>query len=178
MNLGIGRIIVIIALVAGGIAILANGFSGGGIVAANPSPSPSAHHHHHHSSSPSTTPSTGGGASGLPSPQPPKDVTVAVLNSTNSAGLAAKADQQLTTGGYVSGQAPADSPVPGLPKTVVYYRGGAKAAQNQADAQQIADSFFHGAKVDLLGTDFESSVNSSVQVVVVLGQDYVATSGG
>ncbi len=176
MNLGTGRIVVIIALVAGGIAILANGFSGGGVATASPSPSATPHHHHHRS--PSPTVSAGGTTAGLPSPQPPKDVTVAVFNGTNSAGLAAQADQQLTTGGYVSGQAPANSPVPGIAKTTIYYRGGAKAAQNQADAQQVADSFFKGAKVALLGSDFASSVVNSVQVVVVLGADYATTSGG
>jgi hypothetical protein len=176
VNLGTGRIIVIVALVAGGIAILANGFSGGGVVTASPSPTVSPHHHKSPSPSVSGTGSTA--PTGLPSPQPAKDVTVAVFNGTNSAGLAAQGDQQLTTGGYVSGQAPANSPVPGVVKTTVYYRGGSKAAQNQADAQQIADTFFKGAKVALLGSDFENSVNSSVQVVVVLGSDYATTSGG
>jgi hypothetical protein len=177
VNLGTGRIIVIIVLVAGGIAILANGFSGGGVVAAT-SPSPTASPHHSHSPSPS-----GGGTgstvpTGLPSPQAPKNVTVAVFNGTNSAGLAAQGDQQLTTAGYISGQAPANSPVPGVVKTTIYYRGGSKAAENQADAQQIADTVFKGAKVALLGSDFQNSVSSSVQVLVVLGSDYAATSGG
>lgn len=172
MNLGIGRVIVIVALIGAGIAVLANGFAAGGTVATSPTPST------HPSASHTPSPSATGTPSNLPSPQPPNKVTFAVFNGTNTAGLAAQADQALTTGGYVSGQAPANSPVPGIAKTTVYYRGGAHAAQNQADAQQIADTFFSGAKVMLLGPDFSSSVGSSVQVVVVLGQDYAAKSGG
>ena len=173
VNLGIGRIVVIVALVVAGIALLANGFSTNvSQTAASPTVSP----HHHHTASPTPTGSTEIPPN-LPSPQAPADVTFAVFNGTSAAGLAAQADQTLTNAGYVSGQAPANSPVPGVSKTTIYYRGGTDSAQNQADAQQIADTLFKGAKVALLGPDFSTSVGKSVQVVVVLGQDYAASTG-
>jgi LytR cell envelope-related transcriptional attenuator len=177
VNLGTGRIIVIVALVVAGLAILANGFSDGASVAAPGggtvvSPTGSA----------SVTPSAGTShtvsASPLPDPQQPDQVTVAVFNGTSAAGLAAQGDQTLTDAGYVSGQVPADSPVKPIAKTTIYYRTGPKAAQNQADAQEIADTLFKGAKVAELGADFESVVDKSVQVVVVLGQNYADKVGG
>ena len=62
--------------------------------------------------------------------------------------------------------------------TTVYYRGGADADQNQSDAQRVADTVYKNAKIALLGPDFSTSVGKSVQVVVVLGQDYAAANAG
>ena len=61
---------------------------------------------------------------------------------------------------------------------MVYYTGGATADQNKADAQVIADTYFSGAKVTLLGGAFESEVAKNVQVTIVLGQDYATAHGG
>ena len=179
MNLGTARIVVIVALVVAGVAILFNGFGdqsaalpAGGAVSGSPTPTatsgPSG-------SSPTTSPST----PPLPDPLAPGDVTVAVFNGTATTGLAAQGDQTLTDAGYVSGQAPADSPVKPIPKTTIYYRGGPDADQNQADAQEIADSFFKGASVEELGEDFDNpdTLAKSVQVVVVLGENYAQKHG-
>ena len=150
MNLGTGRIVVIVALVVAGLAILVNGFSDGASVAApgggtvvSPSGSSSP------TSSTGATPTET--ASPLPDPRQPDQVTVAVFNGTSAAGLAAQGDQVLTDAGYISGQDPADSPVKPIAKTTIYYRTGPKAAQNQADAQEVADTLFKGAKVAELG---------------------------
>lgn len=175
MNFGSARIIVIVGLVVVGIAILANGFGHGvstvGATTAGVSPSPSA------SVSPTTSASPTQAT--LPSPQQPADVTVAVFNGTSSAGLAAQAQQTLTGAGYVPDpKSPQNSPVAGASKTVVYFRGGPDADQNKADAQALAEAYFAGAKVQLLGTDYDSLVSNDTQVTVVLGQDYATANGG
>ncbi len=173
MNFGTARILVIVGLVVVGAAILVNGFghsaspvgATGGVVTqtSTPTTSPPA-------TTSTPTPTT------LPPPQQPADVTVAVFNGTSTAGLAAQAQQTLTTAGYVQGQDPANSPVAGTSKTIVYYRGGADAQQNKSDAKSIADQFFSGAKVQLLGADFQSQVTDAVTVTVVLGQDYATAN--
>jgi len=175
VNFGSARIIVIVGLVVVGVAILANGFGHGvstvGATTGGVSPSPNA------TVSPTTSPTPTQTA--LPSPQQPADVTVAVFNGTSSAGLAAQAQQTLTTAGYATdAKSPQNSPVAGTSKTVVYYRGGPDADQNKADAQVIADTYFAGAKVQLLGTDYDSLVANNTQVVIVLGQDYATAHGG
>jgi LytR cell envelope-related transcriptional attenuator len=175
VNFGSARILVIVALIVAGVGILASGFGHGvtsvGATGANiTSPSPSASTQPTGSTSPS--PAT------LPSPQPVKDVKIAVFNGTSSAGLAAQAQQTLTTAGYVAGQDPANSPVQGgAPKTVIYYRGGATADQNKADAQNIADKYFNGAKVQLLGGSFPGTIADTITVTIVLGQDYASAHG-
>jgi hypothetical protein len=174
VNFGSARILVIIGLVVVGVAILVNGFGHGvSTVGAttggvSPSPSPSV------SPTASATPTQ----TALPSPQQPADVKIAVFNGTSSVGLAAQAQATLTGAGYVKGQEPANSPVEGASKTVVYYTGGADADQNKADAQVIADTYFDGAKVTLLGGAFESQVSKDVQVTIVLGQDYADAHAG
>ena len=176
MNFGSGRILVIVALIVAGVAILAGGFGHGvssvgatGGNVASQSPSSSTH------PSTSTSPST----STLPSPQAAKDVKIAIFNGTSSVGLAAQAQTTLTNDGYVPGQDPLNSPVQGVaPKTVVYYRGGDTADQNKADAQLIADTYFSGAKVQLLGGAFQSAIAPAITVTIVLGQDYASAHGG
>lgn len=175
MNLGTARILVIVGLVVAGAAILVNGFGHGstgvgavtgGTVTQSSSPPPV-------SPSASTTPTQ----STLPSPQAPADVTVAVFNGTSSAGLAAQAQQTLTQAGYVAdSKSPQNSPVAGASKTIVYYRGGADAAQNKSDAKSIADQYFSGAKVQLLGPDYDSLISATTPIAVVLGQDYATAN--
>jgi len=179
VNLGTARIVVIVALVVAGVAILANGFDAGTSAlapagAAVGSATPTA------TSGPTgSSPTTGPTLAPLPDPLPPGDVTVAVFNGTATTGLAAQGEQTLTDAGYVSGQDPADSPVKPIPKTTIYYRGGPDAEQNQADAQEIADSFFKGASVQELGEDFDNpdTLSKKVQVVVVLGENYAKKNG-
>jgi hypothetical protein len=178
VNLGTARIVVIVALVVAGLALLANGFGDGaatlaapvGGAAVSPTGSPTGGTASPTGSSPAPT---------LPSPQPPADVTIAVFNGTSAAGLAAQGQQTLLDAGYAEGQPPADAPVKPVAKTTVYYRTGSDEAQNQSDAQAVADGFFKGAKVEPLGADFGPDVvKKSVIVVVVLGDNYANKVGG
>ena len=167
MNLGTTRIVIIAALFVVGIAVLANGFGNsttvdnpGGGVGASPS-SPSA-------ASPTTTPS-----------EPPKEtpapqfegVLIAVLNGTFETGLAGEVQQILEADGYVAAQDPDDAQSKPVAKTVVYFRGGADAAQNRSDAHYLADTYLDGARVALLGSD-QGSIAKSAQLVIIVGVDY------
>ena len=177
MNLGTARIVVIVGLVVAGVALIANGFGDGGAVtsAGGSVASPTASGSPHASNaSPTAT------SSPLPKPQAPADVVVAVFNGTSTALLAAQGQQTLTNAGYTAGQDPADAPQKPVAKTTIYYRTGPNAAQNQADAEQIATKYFKGAKVTALGvgSDVDAAVKQDVQVAVVLGQDYANKVGG
>jgi LytR cell envelope-related transcriptional attenuator len=176
VNFGSARILVIVALVVAGVGILADGFghgvttvgATGGTVAST-------------SSSPGSRPSgsTSPTVTAPVTPQAPKDTKIAVFNGTGALGLAAQAQTVLTNAGYAAGQQPANSPVQGgAAKTVVYFRGGANAAQNKADAAAIAATYFKGAPVQVLGPDFSSLVAPAIAVTIVLGQDYATAHGG
>lgn len=172
VNLGTARIVIVVALVVGGIALLANGFSGtvvAGPVGGGSSPSAGS------SGSPSSTPSKPPRV--LPSPQI-KGVAIAVFNGTNTVGLAGQVEQMLEADGYVKAQDPADAPSKPVAKTVVYFRGGATAAQNRSDAKYVAAHYLNHAAVKLLGSDQASSVDSSAQIVIILGVDYASANGG
>ncbi|MGZ6545317.1 MAG: LytR C-terminal domain-containing protein, partial [Actinomycetota bacterium] len=119
MNLGTARIVVVVALVVGGIAVLANGFGSGTILAGPPggSSSPTVGSSGSPSSRPSKPPKQ------LPSPQI-HGVAIAVFNGTNTVGLAGQVEQTLEADGYVKAQDPADAPSKPVAKTVVYFRGG------------------------------------------------------
>jgi hypothetical protein len=174
VNLGTGRILVIVGLVVVGVAILVNGFGHGAVSVGATGGSAT------QTGSPSTTAPTTTATptqSTLPSPQAPADVTVAVFNGTSSAGLAAQAQQMLTGAGYVAdAKSPQNSPVAGASKTIVYYRGGADAEQNKSDAKSIADQFFSGAKVALLGSDYDSLISNDTPIAIVLGEDYATAN--
>ena len=100
MNPGISRLAIVIALVIGGVALLANGFSEGTTVTApddSQSPTPS------DSPSPSNSPQ--------PSIVPNKDgVLVQVLNGTSKAGYAGDFQILLEEEGYLRAGEPADAP--------------------------------------------------------------------
>jgi hypothetical protein len=173
VNLGTARIVIILALAAGGIAVLANGFASvavvtppagaGGTDSTSPSPSPS--------SSPSKPPKE------TPSPQI-EGVQIAVFNGTNEPGLAAQVQQVLEADGYVAAQDPADADTKPIPKTIVYFRGGADAAQNRSDARYVADTYFNGARVALLDPDLAVNIADSAQVVIIVGVDYAGANTG
>jgi hypothetical protein len=175
VNQGTARIVIIVALVAVGAVVLANGFdSGGGVTAATPSgsetPSPTGTLTPSETSTPSATET--------PSPQQPSQVIFMALNGTDVTGLAAEAQQLLEDAGYTPAQEAGNTPTGGVQVTTVYYRGGANAAQNQSDAQYLADTFFEGAEVDKLGPAFDEVVPSIATVVVVVGQDYADLVAG
>jgi LytR cell envelope-related transcriptional attenuator len=164
VKLGSGRLVVMVALVAGGIILLATGFSGSpGVAAASgthsPSPSPTGTHH--------TPPPTS-----TPAPHT-TGVAIAVFNATSTANLATKGQKTLVNAGYVPAQTPQNSPIKSA-VTVIYYRPGAKAAQNRSDAQYISNKYFPGAAVSELGSAF-IHLAKGADVVVVLGDDYAQT---
>ena len=171
MNLGTGRILILVALVVVGVVVLANGFPEGGGAVAAPSAS---------SSSPgaSTSPTGGGSTSPQPTATPSPEVqgvTVMALNGTNTTGAAAAAQAMLVDKGYTAPVAAADAPNAGVSATTVYYRTGADAAQNKSNATHMAKKYFNGAPVKKLDETFADVVPTSVSLVVVVGADYAST---
>jgi hypothetical protein len=161
VKLGGGRVVVMVALVAGGIILLATGFSPSPGVAASRSRSPSSPTGTHTPTSTATpTPHTTG-------------VAIAVFNATSVANLATKGQRALVGAGYVPAQQAQNSPIKSA-VTVIYYRPGPKVAQNRSDAQYIADKYFPGASVSELGSAF-IHLAKGADVVVVLGDDYART---
>jgi hypothetical protein len=178
VNLGTARIVIIVALVVAGVAVLANGFAsgtvvtppggGGGTTATGPT-GPSG-------SSPTTSPTKPPRV--IPSPEI-QGVLIAVFNGTNSTGLAGQVQQLLMADGYVAAQDPADVNPKPVAKTVIYFRGGANALQNRSDAQHVAETYFNGARVTLLSSDVASTIDPTTQVVIIVGVDYAnATAAG
>jgi hypothetical protein len=168
VNLGTARILVIVGLVVAGVIVLANGFGDDASSAAVPQPTGTVAPT---TAAPTTSAPTTAAPTQTPSPQV-KGVVVMVFNGTTAAGLAAQGQDVLTSAGYSAPYDPADSPVTGIPNTIVYFKGGSGAAQNESDATAMARKYFKGAKVKELGPDYQSVVQRDVQVVVVLGQDY------
>jgi hypothetical protein len=173
VNLGTARIVIIAALFVGGVAVLANGFGdsttvedpGGGVGASSSSPS---------AASPTTDPSEP--PKETPSPQT-QGVLIAVLNGTFETGLAGEVQQTLEADGYVAAQDPTDAQSKPVAKTVVYFRGGADAAQNRSDAHYLADTYLDGARVALLGSD-QGSIAKSAQLVIIIGVDFADANSG
>jgi hypothetical protein len=173
VNTGTTRIIIVAALVVAGFVILVNGFpSGGGEAAGAPSETTSP------SSSP-TTPSTETETPPPPiDPQAPAKIHFFVLNGTNTTGFASTQSQRLENQGLTpelndAGSSADDAPTKGQKKTIIYFRGGDDAEQNQADAQWVADEFYEGAAVRELAGDVASGdvVPAGANVVVLLGED-------
>ena len=65
-----------------------------------------------------------------------------------------------------------------VPKTIVYFRGGADAAQNRSNARYIADTYFEGAKVSLLDQELALNIADDAQAIIIVGVDYVGTPAG
>lgn len=168
MNLSTGRVLVIVALIVVGLAVLANGFSDSGTTAATLTPTPSVTGGGH-TSSPTSSPT-----STAPSPTPPpqtKGVLFMAMNGTNVTGAGAAAQTKLTDAGYVPAADAIDAPTGGVKKTIVYYRDDQDAAQNQSNANYVADKIFKNAVVKPLDPNLDG-VPKSATIVVVVGQDY------
>jgi len=165
VNLGTWRIVILAALVAFGAVILSNGFSGGPVAAPPTGP-------------PGPTGPTGD-PTGTQTPEPPPPegqvdgVAVAVFNGTGTVGLAADVTIVLQDAGYTIGQDATDAPNKGVRGTTVYFRGGPDAAQNEANAQLLADDQFGGAKVRRINPGFADLVKADTDLVIVLGQDQI-----
>ncbi len=175
VNLGTARIVIILALVAGGIAVLANGFASGTVV----------------------TPPSGGGGSESASPsgssptssptQPPKETPSPQIEGRPDRGVqrhqrdgarrrgAADPRGRRLRGGAGSGRHADPKPVP---KTIIYFRGGADAAQNRSNARYIADTYFDGAKVSLLDQELAVDIVADAQAIIIVGVDYVGAPAG
>jgi hypothetical protein len=174
VNLSPARLAVLVALVVGGIAVMMNGFGdegtavaggGGGVVTptASESVAPTG------SSSPSQSQSP---AVEL---EPQVDgVMIQVLNGTDATGLASQAEQFLENKGYVAALPAADAAQKGVPDTIVYFRTGDDAEQNEVDAANLAKKYLKGvdATVKPLNASLDADVAPKTQIVVVLGQDY------
>jgi hypothetical protein len=163
VNPGISRLAIVIALVIGGVALLANGFSEGTTVAAprdSQSPTPS------DSPSPSNSPQ--------PSIVPNKDgVLVQVLNGTSKAGYAGDFQILLEEEGYLRAGEPADAPDKPVVDSIVYFRQDDHKAQNRADAQLLSETYLGGVPVKPLPKDgsLADVVSESADIVVELGED-------
>jgi uncharacterized membrane protein YdfJ with MMPL/SSD domain len=167
VNLGTARVVIIVALVVVGVAVLANGFTDvGQTLGASTGPSASTS-----GSSSSSSQSQSSQSSSSPRPNQ-HGVLIMVLNGTDSTGLGAQVQDTLVGKGYVAPNDPANSPVPGVEKTTVYFRTGQEEDQNHADGQYLAETYLDDAAVQRLGPVFDDVVPNTVTVVVVLGQDY------
>jgi hypothetical protein len=161
VNPSVARLAIVVALVIGGVALLANGFSDGESVAApgvSPSPTPTD----------SPTPS--------PSPQPSlvpnqEGVLVQVLNGTSRAGYAGDFQILLEEEGYLRAGEPADAPDKPVLDSIVYFRRDDNRAQNRADAQLLSETYLGGVPVKAMPASLEDAVAESADVVVVLGED-------
>jgi len=170
VNLSTGRILIIVALIVGGLAVLANGFLDTDATVATPAGSVSPGT----TASPSTSATSPPPPTATPEPQT-EGVLIMALNGTDVAGAGAAAQDLLVTDGYRKVEDAADAPVSGVKKTTVYYRDDANAGQNKSDATYIADTYFEGAPVKKLDPSFDEVVPASVSVVVVVGEDYAST---
>jgi hypothetical protein len=165
VNPGIARLAIVIALVIGGVAVLANGFDDGG-VAAQPERSTS-------SPSPTGTPSP----SRSPAPSVvanQQGVLVQVLNGTSRAGYAADFQEMLVeVGGYLPAGDAGDAPDKPIVDSIVYFRADDNRTQNQADAQLLSDEYLGVVPVQRLPADLADSgaIDAAADVVVILGED-------
>jgi hypothetical protein len=181
VNLGTWRIAIIVALVVVGVAVLANGFDADTGAIATPTPSATAE--------PDEGDGTGATDTQSPSPQEEEveetpapnesGVPVKVFNGTSVPGLAALVQDELVAAGYEAPEDPANAPAAPVAKTVVYFRGGPEAAQNEADATFLAESFIEPVlgkmpEVDELSSVFDDVVGRSITIVVQVGDDYAA----
>jgi hypothetical protein len=174
VNLSPARLAVLVALVVGGIAVMINGFgdegtavAGGGSDVVEPT------------SSDTVEPTGSASPTETQSPavelEPQVDgVMIQVLNGTEAAGLAAQVDLFLVAKGYDSASPPADAAQQGVPDTIVYFRTGDDAEQNEVDAANLAKKYLKGvdATVKPLNASLDADVAPKTQIVVVLGQDY------
>jgi hypothetical protein len=154
------RLAIVVALVVGGIAVLANGFSDG---ASEVAPSPDTE------PTPPESPSP---------PKPPDEIVpqqegvlVQVLNGTFTAGLAADLQATLEQGGYLPADDAGDAPEKPILDTVVYFRPDDHADQNRADAGLLSEEYLAGAPVERLPADYREAVDPAADVIVVLGED-------
>jgi hypothetical protein len=162
VNPGVARLVIVVALVVGGVAVLANGFSDEGAAAApddSATPSPT------ESPSPTRSPQK----SVVPNQE---GVLVQVLNGTTRAGYAGDFQILLEDqGGYLRAGEPADAPDKPVVDSIVYFRPDRNRVQNRADAGLLSDEYLGGVPVQPLPAPLAEVVSATADVVVVLGED-------
>ncbi|MGH2679504.1 MAG: LytR C-terminal domain-containing protein [Actinomycetota bacterium] len=162
MNPGVARLAIVIALVIGGVAVLANGFADRGSAAAPEGPS---------TPTPSQTPSPSRSprASIVPNQE---GVLVQVLNGTSRAGFAGDFQILLEEeGNYLRAGEPGDAPDKPVVDSIVYFRRDDSAAQNRADAGLLSETYLGGVSVEPMPAAIADVVSETADVVVVLGED-------
>jgi hypothetical protein len=165
VNTGSIRVGIVVALVVAGVVVLRSGFGGGGAIALPSGTSAP--------SSPTASPSQSRSPRPSPAPSPQvAGVIAAVFNGTTALGLGAGMQQTLVKDGYVFPVNAQNSPTIPLAKSIVYFRGGADAAQNRSDAQYVADTYLKGAKVKELASGQASLVDKTVQIAIFIGNDF------
>jgi LytR cell envelope-related transcriptional attenuator len=163
VNLGIARLAIVLALVVGGVAVLANGFTDQDEAAAEPpadSPSPTP--------SPSPSPSKAPQQTVVPNQE---GVLVQVLNGTAVPGLAADFQVLLEEENYIRAGDPTDAPNKPVVDSVVYFRRDGNAEQNRADAEFLSETYLGGVPVEPLPPAIAEVVEPAADVVVLLGED-------
>lgn len=169
MNPGVTRLAIVLALVVGGIVVLAQGFDAETAAAPPTSPDPTSPSP---TDSPSPAPQDGNGGEIVGQ----KDgVLVQVLNGTFTPGLAGDLQLTLEADDYLRGGEPADAPEKPIVDTVVYFRNDDHAAQNEADAQLLAEEYLTvDVPVEKLPRDYQSEdvTDPAADVIVVLGEDF------
>jgi hypothetical protein len=176
VNLGTGRVLVIVALIAAGVLVLAKGFGGEGaaVAASSVSATHSPTGTSTRTTSPTSTATETETASATPAPRT-KGVLFMVLNGTTVTGLGASAENTLVSQGYEAPVPAANAPTQGVKTTTVYYRPGPNEAQNKSDATYVSTTFFPGSKIDKLGPAFDSIVPQAATIAIVVGEDYART---
>jgi hypothetical protein len=164
VNLGAVRLVIVVALIALGVAVLSNGFaSPGAAVDGSPSPSPPAE--------PTGATGTSPSPPATPAPEAPRQITFGVFNGTERDGLAADAARFLQDLGYKLSVPAADAPQTGVAKTIVYFRGGDAKAQNKANAAAIVQAL-GVERLKELSDEQAGLVTDETEIVIVLGADY------
>ncbi len=178
MNLSPARLVVLVALVVGGLAVMVNGFGDDATVLAGGGdpPTPSVAESPEASGSPSPSASE----SAAPELEAQVDgVMIQVLNGTSAVGLAAEVEAFLVGKGYVAALPAADATNKPVDTTTVYFRTGPDAEQNEVDAQHLADRFLKGVEaiVEPLNNAIDSNnVSPKTQLVVLIGEDYATAN--
>jgi len=173
-NTGMTRIVILAALVLGGIVILASGFGGGGAVAQAPGAT----------NSPSGSPTPANSHSQSPTPQlSPKidKVKVVIFNGGFDVpnvvpGLAAELQRKMEGDGYISLADATNAQTP-VKRSIVYFTDHGNTAQNKVEAQYVAQHYLDNARVSQLGADFAETFPANAQVLILLGDDYVQAHG-
>jgi hypothetical protein len=166
------RFVIIVALVVGGVLVINQAFpessgggtgtiaDGGGLPTASESPSPSA--------SPSETETQ----TTSPAAGPTEGTVIAVFNGTGESGLAADVEAHLIEKyGYTEGQPPGNAPST-VPVTTIWYAKNSDKVEAEFLAQK--DRFFRQLDVQVAKFDSSTEVDSSVQLIIYVGNDYAA----